>query len=232
MFYKKNLGSIPQLLDDLKSDGLVRSNIFIHFPLVCDFSIDNPNTNYMDTEYVLPNELYGEAQLSLQIYATKLGFQIQMDDVLIPGQPLCHAIRSKGYSIWPNGSITRCIHEVDTPENSNISKLDNDVDCAPSLKKWTMAEVFESGPCRTCFYLPMCGGSCVHVRFKGVDPPKSCPPSKWTIKKRMQWYESNASGERIPIEIDRDKLINRLSTLTNYMPKENLLNIKPLTKQS
>jgi len=224
---RKNVATIPDLLDDLVANGLNKPNINIHFPLVYDYSIDSSISNYSDPEnYMIPNRLFGEAQLHLEAYAKKLGFYIDMDDILIAGQPLCHAIKSKGYSIWPDGSITRCIHEVDTPENLNIEDEFSNADKTPSLQKWTMAEVFSTGPCRKCFYLPICGGSCVHERFQGVEPPISCPPSKWTLRDRMRWYEAAAEGKLPPFQIDREQLMKELSTLSQMSPKEELLQIK------
>lgn len=223
----KNAHVIVELLNDLAEHGLARENITIDLPLVFDYDIGNATRQYSSND-VIPNELWGGVQLRLLAYAKQLGFYVDPDDILIAGAPLCHAIKSKGYSIWPNGAITRCIHEIETPEHLRIADSPQTIDEADSMQKWTLSEVFASGPCRSCFYLPVCGGSCVHERFLGIDPPLACPPSKKTLPDRMRWYEAVAEDVPIPIDCSPDQLIQDLKSVVSATKRQDLLPIVTL----
>jgi uncharacterized protein len=225
---RANLKTLPQLLDNLADLGLSQKNITLDLPLVYNFSIENENARYQTTNgYVLPNAEYGTLQLRLLAYAKKLGFNIDREDILIPGASQCHAVRSQGYSVWPDGSVTRCIHEVSTPEGLTIDDPHLDITHAPSQQKWLTTEIFEDGNCRSCHFLPMCGGSCLHGRFLGLQPPASCPPSKLTMPHRMQWYEAELAGEPCPIDADREKLVHDLTLLADS--HKGCISLKPLT---
>jgi len=181
---------------------------------VFDYSIDTATAYASDGHYHIGNAEFGAAQLQLSLYARKRGFHVDADDLLIPGGPLCHALKLEGYSIWPDGKVTRCVHEVDTPENVSLAAGSIHADQAPSLKRWVIDEVFDEEPCRSCFYLPICGGSCVHSRYQGLKPPEACPPSKHTIKDRMRAYDAIIDGRGTQLEVDRDQLAMRLAALS------------------
>jgi uncharacterized protein len=224
-----NVRSLIDLIDDLADSGLNRPNVWLDLPLVYDFSIDNALTEYRNAQgYCLPNRDYGPIQLALLAYAADQGFKVETRDLLIPGASQCHAIRSKGYSIWPDGAVTRCIHEVSTPEGINITDSRLDINHAVSQQKYLTTEIFENTACRGCFFLPMCGGSCLHGRFFGLNPPYSCPPSKLTLPDRMRWYEAIASGDECPIRHDREYLQSSLDSLADSM---DVLGPPPSTKK-
>jgi len=216
---KDNLLHITTLIDQLRDAGINElSGIRLDFPLVYDFVSKFEGASYdTGTSYSLPSAKFAYLQLQFLAYAEAQGFVVDPEDILISGSPQCHAIREKGFAVWPNGNITRCIHDVTTPEGIQLSSTMDEVRSANSLRQYSASEVFSSAPCKTCFYLPMCGGSCLHSRLNGVHPPFSCPPSKYTMPDRMRWYEALQRGEPCPIEHMKEDIIRRAEELLSEL---------------
>lgn len=169
---------VPVLLDDLKERGL--NQILIEpYPLF-DFVTMIPeaqrhyglvkgNSPVTKSEYAVSFEEIPEARTYIYRAAFKRGFKLPSSN-LKPWVP-CGGAKAYHYLIDPLGDVYKCVGSM-LIKNLRVGHIHEDghFEQYPFLYEWMNTDPTLIEKCRTCQYLPSCGGGCIVGRYMGGLP--------------------------------------------------------------
>ncbi len=186
---KKNCDEVPELLD-LIYEKNIHDKVSIDFEPVHDWG-----NNDADLKIGLTNDEYAPLEVDWIIKMKQLGFKTSN---LVPSRRYgtCLTTNPNDELIDADGKISYCWEVPYTEGNSSDEKLyigdlnnekaiykDNYQD-AP-LRNWyndIRTGKHNSHNCKTCTFLPVCGGACPISWYKGKP---ACPSFKYNIEERL-----------------------------------------------
>lgn len=186
---RNNYKEVDVLLDLIYQKG-IHDKVFMSFAPIHDWG-----NNDADTEIGLTPDEYAEIEIEWEIKMRQLGFR---KNSLIPSRTYstCMTTSSDGELIDAKGEISYCwevpyttgLEKDDALVIGNLNNEENvyksNYEEAP-LRKWyndIRTGKHNSDNCKTCTFLPVCGGACPISWYKGKP---ACPSFKYNIEDRL-----------------------------------------------
>lgn len=118
-----------------------------------------------------------------------------------PGSTLCRATRADGFVVGADGRIMKCTNHGVMPENRNlVGQIHEDGTFEIDQHKnsrWILPYYNHDPKCKTCFYLPLCGGGmvCPAARVQGLEP--RCREERMHIRSLLlEYWNERQTGDR------------------------------------
>jgi len=174
---KENIKSLVWYLASLN----LQDKIIFDFQPVTDWGDNNASSGSMSKQD------YGAYEIERMMEAIQLGFEI---DQFIPtrSKQVCMVVDEKSEVYDAMGNIYSCWELPYTPvyENSKFQygHLDKDVEkyTRDSMRDWYKQIPTNDTWCKSCKFLPVCGGGCPQ---KWMEKTPACPSFKFNIEDRL-----------------------------------------------
>ena len=156
---KSNLDETINLLNFLKEESLECCSI--------DFGIvkgDTPSCVSYTGNCFLEEEL-GKVLEPLWKKANELGFNISISPM--KRNMFCGLFSDSSFTITPNGDVYKCWDFVNIEKHriGRIGEGGQFTDTTNAYYQWMTRNPYDIKECRSCVYLPVCGGGCAGISY-------------------------------------------------------------------
>lgn len=173
---RRNLPELDILLGALREKGL-NTWCSVYFARV------DRSTDYCGKidEHVFSSIDFAREQVELIQILTKHGFEWRWK----PEQKMvfCSAASKNHYVVDANGDTYHCWNDLGTPKLAEGQLGESDLEDMPE-SRYQRFTPFDDAECRSCKFLPVCVGGCIHPRIK-EKPVKTCPELKYNIREQF-----------------------------------------------
>jgi uncharacterized protein len=173
---RRNLQELDALLGSFREKGL-NTWCSVYFARV------DKSTDYCGKidEHVFTSKEFAREQIELIRTLAKHGFEWRWK----PEQKMvfCSAASDNNYVVDANGDTYHCWNDLGTPKLAE-GRLGESALEEMSESKYQKFTPFDDPECRSCPFLPVCMGGCIHPRIKD-KPVKQCPELKYNIREQF-----------------------------------------------
>jgi uncharacterized protein len=170
-----NHNEIPQIIKILKRNKLDE---------LCYFArVSDSNGGYSNS-ISLPKFAELERQVLFR-YGKNLRLTLRK---LTPRSQFCAATSGNLFVIDPEGYISRCWHDVDTPSEAigHVTELKTDFSDSAINRIWMNYSPFENEECHSCKVLPLCLGGCARLVLLSDYKTRPCESIREQIQSSVE----------------------------------------------
>jgi len=180
---KTNLANTYSLLDYIGKNGINLTRCYVDFGIVT--SNTSACANYAGN--CLVESEIGDVLYDLWNYSQEQGFRYNIK----PARNFiyCGLYKENCYTIAPNGDVYKCWEQVGDTRHC-IGHIDSNgrlADITSVYYDWMTVDPLKNIDCKTCEYLPTCGGGCGVNSYNdtGTYQTKGCLGEKEKINKKL-----------------------------------------------
>lgn len=188
----KNVGSLPELLDDLGRRGLA-GKVGLYFAHV--EALNDQSAPYRAS--CLSRERYADDESRFLAMALDRGFHIAGGALNNVRGCYCGANTLNHFVVDPAGQLLKCYEDLGSADRHGIGRIDEEGEEVITLPRnqlgWLSWDPFEHEECLACKVLPLCMGGCSYQMVRnglGIGP--GCLKLRYNLEDIVRLY-----GERL-----------------------------------
>ena len=191
---KTNIKETFDLLDYIGKNGEALTNCAVDFGIVRAEGVacsGYSNNCFVESEI-------GDLLYELWNYAEKQGFRCKVR--LQRRYLFCGLYCENNYTVDPELDVYKCWHHVGVKKHlmGRIDEHHRFVDQTPAFFEWMTVDPFKNDDCKTCIYLPTCGGGCGAAAYEkaGSYHANGCVQVKGVVEKQVMKFVEDIMRDR------------------------------------